>query len=133
MDQEKVTREFAATYNPAFSGPAILPFEHDDVRVYIDNLFAERLLKPISHPTLSMQGRTGDINRQSYPAWIQMGILSDPEAERYARLQKILQVIEDEFHPDTARHTDWSNLAQRWAEANALWYSTPKLKQPTSH
>ncbi len=57
-----------------------------------------------------------------------MGIQSDPETERFNRLQKILQVIEEEFPPDNARHTDWLNLAVKWAEANVLWYSSTIIK-----
>ena len=124
-DQDTFTRELANNYHPVFSGPAVLPFEHDDVRVYIDNLFAEGLLKPISYPTVSDQ--VG--NRQTIPAWIKMGIQSDPEAERQARLQRILQVVDTEFQAETAKYTDWLNLAGRWAEADALWYSPPKPNQ----
>jgi hypothetical protein len=124
-DQDTFTRELATSYHPVFSGPAVLPFEHDDVRVYIDNLFAEGLLKPVSYP--SMDNQIG--NRQVIPAWIKMGIQSDPEAERQARLQRILQVIETEFQSETAKYTDWLNLAGRWAEAEALWYSPPKPNQ----
>ena len=32
-----------------FEGPVDLPFDHDDVRVYIDNLFVEGMLSAVSH------------------------------------------------------------------------------------
>ncbi len=128
-DQKKAASEFASTYHPIFSGPAVLPFEHNDVRVYIDNLFAEGLLKPISYPAMINKEGSAESKHTIIPTWIKMGIQSDPEAERQNRMQRILQVIDDEFQPVGARYTDWLNLAARWAEANALWYSAPKLKQ----
>ena len=43
-------RETPPGYAPAFSGPAELPFDHPDVRVYVDNLFLEGALRPTAHP-----------------------------------------------------------------------------------
>jgi hypothetical protein len=42
-------REDKTYYDLAFPGPVELPFDHDDVRVYIDNLFLEGLLQSVSH------------------------------------------------------------------------------------
>ena len=39
-------REEAEPYDLQFSGPEDLPFDHDDVRVYVDNLFTDGLLAP---------------------------------------------------------------------------------------
>ena len=36
-------------YGFEFPGPSDLPFDHDDIRVYIDNLFLEGLLEPVPH------------------------------------------------------------------------------------
>ena len=33
-----------------FKGPSTLPFDHDDVRVYLDNLFSEGFLQPVTVP-----------------------------------------------------------------------------------
>ncbi|MCY4377430.1 MAG: BREX-3 system phosphatase PglZ, partial [Spirochaetaceae bacterium] len=43
-------RETRPGWAPAFSGPAELPFDHHDVRVYVDNLFLEGALRPVAHP-----------------------------------------------------------------------------------
>jgi hypothetical protein len=125
---ETAAHELAASYHPVYSGPTVLPFEHDDVRVYIDNLFAEGLLKPVSHMALGNPEEAGEINHQPIPSWIKIGLLSDPEAERVARIQRMLQVIDVEFQPEAARYTDWLILAGRWAEVTALWYNMPKPK-----
>ena len=38
--------EDAAPFDLQFPGPEHLPFDHDDVRVYVDNLFTDGLLIP---------------------------------------------------------------------------------------
>ena len=40
----------AEDYGLAFPGPARIPFDHRDVRIYVDNLFLEGLLRPVAHP-----------------------------------------------------------------------------------
>jgi hypothetical protein len=42
--QPKRVNENKAAYGLQYSGPLNLPFDHDDVRVYIDNLFLEGML-----------------------------------------------------------------------------------------
>lgn len=128
MDQATLVKELATIYHPSLPGPAILPFDHNDVRVYMDNLFAEGWLKPVSLTELNVQGKFSELSPQQYPNWVRMGINIDPEAERQVRLQKILQVIEEiNLQPDTSRHTDWIALASKWAEVSFLWYSAKKL------
>jgi hypothetical protein len=127
-DQATLFKELSTTYHPTLPGPALLPFDHNDVRVYIDNLFAEGWLKPVSLIELNLPATAQEFNLQHYPTWARMGIHSDPEAERQARLQKILQVIEGmNLQPEAMRHTDWIGLASKWAEANFLWHSGKKL------
>jgi hypothetical protein len=43
---EEISSELAADPSLGYVGPRDLPFDHDDVRVYIDNLFLEGYLKP---------------------------------------------------------------------------------------
>ena len=45
--------EGSQTYGIRFNGPINLPFKDDNVRVYIDNLFYEGLLRPVPHPEAS--------------------------------------------------------------------------------
>ena len=128
MDQATLVKELATIYHPTLPGPATLPFDHNDVCVYIDNLFAEGWLKPVSLTDLNIQGNLPEISPQRYPNWVRMGIHIDPEAAHQARLQKILQVLEEtNIQPDSSRHTDWIALASKWAEVNLLWYSAKKL------
>ena len=103
-------RETPPGYAPAFSGPAELPFDHPDVRVYIDNLFLEGALRPTAHPR----------GREVAESWALAGVAIDPRADRRRRLDGLLKSVEASLPGDGARHHDWLAFAPRWAQVNAL-------------
>jgi len=88
-------------------GPEQLPFDHPDVRVYIDNLFVEGMLQPIEW-TEAPQG------------WAAVGVVRDPKQDRLRRFAALLDVAERELPGEDARHGDWLSFARIWAEANLL-------------
>ena len=88
-----------------------LPFDHDDVRVYIDNLFLEGMLRPVLH-------KGGDALAGS---WAAVGIQADPDADRLRRLQGLMAAVGETIPSSEARHQDWSAFAYRWAELGVLW------------
>ena len=93
-----------------YPGPAELPFDHGDVRVYLDNLFLEGFLQPVPHPrTARLAG-----------SWETAGIRRDPAADRQRRLAGLLNAVETTIPEPTARHQDWLAFARRWAQVNAL-------------
>jgi len=98
-----------------FVGPVDLPFEHDDVRVYIDNLFVEGHLTPTD--TVSKGAVEG--------TWLALGVVGDPEADARARLDKLLERLEAGLPGVDADHTAWVDVAMRWAEAAALRWELP--------
>src|SRR5450759_1296481 len=51
-------RQNEKPYALAIEGPVDLPFDHDDIRGYIDNLFVEGLLQPVSHDHADILSRT---------------------------------------------------------------------------
>ena len=103
-------RETPPSYAPAFSGPVELPFDHPDVRVYVDNLFLEGALRPTPHPR----------GREVAESWARAGVAIDPRADRRRRLDGLLKSVEASLPGDGARHHDWLVFAPRWAEVNAL-------------
>ena len=105
-----VVRETPPGYAPAFSGPAELPFDHPDVRVYVDNLFLEGALRPVAHPR----------GREVAEAWARAGVAVDPRADRRRRLDGLLKSVEASLPGDGAGHYDWLDFAPRWAQVNAL-------------
>ena len=103
-------RETRPGYAPAFSGPAELPFDHPDVRVYVDNLFLEGALRPVAHPR----------GREIAEPWARAGVVIDPRADRRRRLDGLLESVEASLPDDGAVHYDWLDFAPRWAQVNAL-------------
>jgi hypothetical protein len=91
-------------------GPLDIPFEHDDIRVYIDSLFLEGMLKPISYPrAVSIAGH-----------WAQVGIRTDPATDRLRVLSGLLDALDPLLPGEQARHQDWLHFATRWAELTAI-------------
>ena len=98
----------------ALEGPAALPFEHDDVRVYIDNLFVEGMLTAVPH-------EAGDTLRGT---WAAVGIRFDPEADRLRRLEGLMGAVGASIPGSDARHHEWTAFACRWAELEVLRLGT---------
>ena len=108
-----VVRETRPGYTLAFSGPAELPFDHPDVRVYIDNLFLEGALRPAPHPR----------GREVAESWARAGVVIDPWADGRRRLDGLLKSIAASLPGDGARHHEWLAFAPRWAQVNALVFN----------
>lgn len=109
LDISKV-EEQKQSYGLAFEGPADLPFDHDDVRVYIDSLFIEGLMHPVRHEkSASFAGN-----------WVGVGIRSDEKADRLRRLDGLIKSAEGTLPEPDARHQDWALFAYRWAELMVL-------------
>ncbi len=113
-------RESRADYVLNYAGPADIPFDHEDVRVYVSTLFLEGSLRPVAHPQASTLASQ----------WVAVGLRLDPEADRTRRLTSLLDAIADSIPHAEARHQDWLSFAQRWAEALALRYSAPAPEPP---
>lgn len=61
---------------PAYELPALhLPFDHPDVRIYIDNLFLEGILQPVAH----------DQSHELAKTWVKYGIKISPAEDRLRR------------------------------------------------
>jgi hypothetical protein len=90
----------------SINGPADLPFEHHDIRVYIDNLFVEGLLRPVA------RGQA-DIPASS---WATIGVLTASTEDKSRRLGKLIDSLENSIPADDAKHTDWFHFARAWAE-----------------
>jgi hypothetical protein len=109
MNISKV-EEQKQSYGLAFEGPGDLPFDHDDVRVYIDSLFIEGLMHPVRHEkSVPFAGK-----------WIGVGIRSDEKADRLHRLDGLIKSVEGSLPEPEARYQDWALFAYRWAELMVL-------------
>ncbi len=112
-------RESLTTYELKYAGPANIPFDDEDVRVYIDTLFLDGLLQPVTYPQVS----------KSVQQWITVGVRLDPEADHLRRLEGLIRSVETAIPIDDARYQDWFAFAHRWSELIVLWHETNVQKQ----
>ncbi|ABK52590.1 conserved hypothetical protein [Acidothermus cellulolyticus 11B] len=100
----------AAVYGFKSPGPALLPFDHDDVRVYLDNLFFEGLLQPVLHEQAQTLAQS----------WAVCGVRISPEEDRLRRVRGLLDFIEKTLPTVDSRYAEWLEFAPRWSELVAL-------------
>ncbi|MEW6574007.1 MAG: BREX-3 system phosphatase PglZ [Bacillota bacterium] len=103
-------REAQPVYDLRYSGPLYLPFDHDDVRVYVDNLFVEGHLTPVFHPA----------GTKLSSRWVAVGLKTDPAAVWRRRFDNLIPVIEKSVPGEGARYKEWLNFARNWAELTVL-------------
>lgn len=87
-----------------------LPFDHPDVRVYIDNLFLEGILQPVAH----------DQSHELAKTWVKYGIKISPAEDRLRRIDGLLASCERSLPKEQARYGEWIHFAHQWAQLNAL-------------
>ena len=116
-------RERKERYSLAFSGPEELPFDHDDVRVYIDNLFLEGLLDVVQCEQAEALSET----------WAAVGIQIDEHADRIRRVEGLLDTIASTIPKENARHDIWFHFARKWAELVALVQEPDAMLPETVH
>ena len=99
-----------SSYDLKIPGTAEVPFNHDDVRVYIDNLFLEGLLEPVSIDQVETVSES----------WIAVGIRRDEQADRIRRIEGLLKTITSNIPHAASQHHDWLHCAITWAELLSL-------------
>ena len=99
--------ELASRDWPEVPGPMVLPFEHSDVRVWIDDLFMEGLLEPVS----------GVAPEPFAGTWMAAGIAGTASSGLGARLDRLLTRLEEGIPGPEAEPGEWSACARLWAEA----------------
>lgn len=97
-------------YGLSIEGPVELPFDHHDIRVYIDNLFVEGMLHSVSHDHADALSST----------WVCIGVRTDPIEDRTRRIGKLIDSLEVSIPAEDAKYTDWFHFARGWAEAILL-------------
>jgi len=118
-DEGQALHEVEATYGLTYPGPANIPFGHDDVRVYIDSLFLDGVLRPTSCPQADVLARQ----------WVAVGLCIDPEADRLRRLERLIKAIGASIPAPEARHRAWLAFAHRWAELLVLWHEAKPARE----
>jgi hypothetical protein len=98
------------------SGPKHLPFDHDDVRVYIDNLFTDGLLVPTSSVSRALAAGS----------WMAVGVAGSEGADQASRFRKLLQLLQSDSPSLSSDHQAWVQAATRWAEVVVLRWLLPE-------
>ncbi len=107
---DRAIGEAAAEYSFELPGPALLPFDHHDVRIYIDNLFLEGFLQPVPHDQSPVLAKT----------WAAYGILVSPIENRSRRMEGLLDSIEKSLPTVDAYYEEWFRFAYKWAQLKVL-------------
>ena len=100
-----------------YPGPDRLPFDHQDIKVYIDNLFLEGKLTPV-------EAKGIDVAAES---WLRSGIATSGEDDDELRISRLFDLVEKELPAAEARYSDWTAFALKWAELTALIHSEPRM------
>lgn len=99
---------------PNIPGPMDLPFDHDDVRVYMDNLFVEGLLEP-----------TAAVHSIEDDRWFAVGVVGSPASSSEGRFFHLLDELSRTIpNTEDATHQEWQEFSLRWATWVQLRWQT---------
>lgn len=102
--------ENASAFGLKYPGPAVLPFDHQDIRVYIDNLFVEGKLFPVRKPEVVIDANS----------WIRCGITETCVDDDEVRTLRLFELAKKSIPTEESRYSDWTFFAMKWAELSAL-------------
>lgn len=110
LGNEKQAREACPSHYFKYSGPGQLPFDHQDIKVYIDNLFLEGKLTPVEVRHLEVDAGS----------WIRSGIAESATGDDEPRISRLFDLVEKEQPTTESRFSDWTTFALKWAEISSL-------------
>jgi hypothetical protein len=103
-------RKDSPEYGLKFPGPDVLPFDHQDIKVYIDNLFVEGKLNPIHATEIDVEPGS----------WIRCGIVPASADDDEMRVSRLFELVEKDLPTEESRYSDWIAFALKWAELSSL-------------
>ena len=102
--------EDSPEYGLKYPGPNHLPFDHQDIKVYIDNLFLEGKLTPVEATDIEVDAGS----------WVRSGIAMAGVDDEELRVSHLFDLVEKELPTAEARYSDWTAFALKWAELSSL-------------
>ena len=114
-------RENAAEYGLKYPGPDYLPFDHQDIKVYIDNLFLEGKLTPVEVKDIAVEAGS----------WVRSGIATTGVGDDEFRISRLFTLIERELPTAEARYSDWTTFSMKWAELSSLIHCSNNTESQT--
>lgn len=113
VNQGHYKHDMLSAYELRYAGPSEIPFGHEDIRVFIDNLFVEGKLRPVKKQGLAISANS----------WIRCGVIEEKKDDAVIRLERFLENQEYKIPGENAHFGDWISFALQWAELAALAYS----------
>ena len=110
LGSAKEVREDSREYGLKYPGPDHLPFDHQDIKIYIDNLFLEGRLTPVEARDIEVDVRS----------WVRCGISMAGVYDQDLRVSRLFGLVEEELPTPEARYADWTSFALKWAELSSL-------------
>jgi len=114
-------REGGVGYGYRYPGPDSLPFDHQDIKVYIDNLFLEGKLTPVEAKDIEVEAGS----------WVRSGIATFGVDDDELRISRLFDLLEKELPTAEARYSDWTAFALKWAELSALVHCGNSIEHQT--
>lgn len=97
-----------------------VPFNHEDVRAYIDTFFLDGSLTPVEQDNVA-----------NLPAWVRTGVVHDLKADALRRFRGLWRKFETEIPSTEVSHREWQQAAQHWAELVGLRWEWDEALDPT--
>jgi hypothetical protein len=119
--QEMETHYLPSTSHFRYPGPDRLPFDHQDIKIYIDNLFLEGKLTPVE-----AQGIKVDAG-----SWVRSGIATSGVQDDGLRISRLFGLVENELPTAESRYSDWTAFALKWAELSSLVHCSNSTEYQT--
>ena len=114
-------REDSPEYGLKYPGPDRLPFDHQDIKVYIDNLFLEGKLTPVEANDIEVDAGS----------WVRSGIATSGVDDDELRISRLFGLVEKELPTAEARYSDWTAFALKWAELSSLVHCGNSIEYQT--
>ncbi|EOC1555324.1 BREX-3 system phosphatase PglZ [Cronobacter dublinensis] len=114
QDEEKSSISFAPRPNTQL----IVPFADGDVRIFIDNLFAEGIIKPVAIKNLPPE------------YWASFAVLKEPkltEKERILHLLNNAKKTFNQYSDESANADFWLEQSRSLGIMNAIFYQNKKM------
>lgn len=118
LNEANQAKEDSEAYGLKVQGPVTLPFDHQDIRVYIDNLFVEGKLTPVDLPGI-------DIVKDS---WLLSGISAPKSDGEDLRISRLFEIVDTADLSTDSRYTDWIAFSMKWAELSALIHTASNAR-----
>ncbi|MDR1164745.1 MAG: BREX-3 system phosphatase PglZ [Deltaproteobacteria bacterium] len=102
--------EDSLQYVLKYPGPGRLPFDHHEIKIYIEKFFLEGKLTPIEPKGVEVDAGS----------WIRCGIAMSGVDYGEPRISRLRDLVKGEIPTAGARYSDWIAFALKWAELSSL-------------